>query len=82
MFVGTIILLATCTTGCFRRYANGWMSPPGTIQDQRSQAVVHDPFPDNTAGPSLFNRPWGYQNPHSQQRRLDESPYSNYARQR
>lgn len=62
------ILLISIGTGCHLR-PNFW-SPPGDAETQQSRAVVHDPFPDNEAGPSLYgNRPSGFTTPWSESRR-------------
>ena len=37
---------------------------PGTINYQRSRAVLHDPFPDNSIGPPVTSgRPFGFEQP-------------------
>ena len=44
---------------------------PGTILYQRSRAVVHDPFPDNTIGPPIVGgRAAGFERPLSEPARL------------
>jgi hypothetical protein len=41
--------------------------PPGTIQQQRLNASVHDPYVDNEAGPEVVGgRPRDYQKPWSE----------------
>ena len=54
-------------TGCenFRQ-----LQPPGTIFQQRSRATIHDPFPDNDAGPEIVGgRPPGFDRPLHEQNR-------------
>ncbi len=51
----SIFQLATCLglvllNGCYLPILNG---PPGTIGMQRSRAVLNDPFPSDTLGPSI-----------------------------
>ena len=51
----TIFQLTACLSlvllsGCYLPILNG---PPGTIGAQRTRAVLNDPFPSETLGPSL-----------------------------
>jgi hypothetical protein len=65
-------LLATCllliASGCAARGGTGSTAmpsifrPPGDIQQQRFNAVAHDPYYDNDAGPEVVGgRPREYQ---------------------
>lgn len=63
--VGLILLPIVCfavlATGCRGR---GWLPPAGTMNEQQSRAVIHDPFPQGDIGPSdLGARPPGYEQP-------------------
>lgn len=54
---GTVV---AATTGCRGR----GLTPPGPINQQQANAVIHDPFPlDDIAPSDLGARPPGYQNP-------------------
>lgn len=66
-------LLLVVISGC------GWMRPygysPGDIHTQRNNAVLHDPYPDNDAGPEMVGvRPPSFQKPR------DETIRSRYMR--
>lgn len=38
--------------------------PPGTLNQQQANAIIHDPFPQNDIGPfEAASRPPDYQNP-------------------
>jgi hypothetical protein len=51
-----------CASGCHLRPQ--FREAPGTINYQRSRAVVHDPFPDNSIGPPVAGgRPFGFEHP-------------------
>jgi hypothetical protein len=56
--------LALLQSGCY------WLpkfQPPGTIEMQRSQAVMHDPFPNNDVAPAIVGgRPLGFDRPLSE----------------
>ena len=48
-------------SGCYLR--NG-LAVPGTKEQQRNRAVVHDPFPVANVGPTIEGgRPFGYMRP-------------------
>ncbi len=48
--------------GCYS--LPSFQEAPGTIYYQRSRAVVHDPFPDNSIGPPVVGgRPAGFEKP-------------------
>lgn len=59
----SLLLLAAfpgigCAGGPFRN----WFAPPGTIQQQRARATLHDPFPDQDLGPEVVGgRPREFQ---------------------
>jgi hypothetical protein len=58
-----MLLFGSCfvSTGC-RAYQP--LNPPGTIDQQRSRAAIHDPFPDNDIGPEVEGgRPREFQKP-------------------
>jgi hypothetical protein len=62
LFLLTCLLLVF--NGC-RGYSP--FAPPGTIQQQRLNASVHDPYADNAAGPEVVGgRPRDYQKPWSE----------------
>ena len=47
--------------GCRGR---AWLPPAGTMGEQQSRAVIHDPFPQNDIAPGdLGGRPPGYEQP-------------------
>ena len=47
---------------------------PGTINYQRSRAVLHDPFPDNSIGPPVDGgRPSGFERPLSEPVRVQST---------
>ena len=49
------------SSGCYLPILNG---PPGTIGAQRTRAVLFDPFPSETMGPSIGGgRPRGFDLP-------------------
>lgn len=51
--------------------------PPGTIYEQRSRAVLADPFPNNELGtPVVGGRPRGFETPLAQPVNVQASPYS------
>lgn len=58
LFCGLMLLM---TSGCYLR--NG-LAIPGTKEQQRNRAVVHDPFPVTNVGPNIEGgRPFGYMRP-------------------
>ncbi len=63
-FLGLVNVLALLQSGCY------WLpkfQPPGTIEMQRSQAVMHDPFPNNDVAPAIVGgRPLGFDRPLSE----------------
>jgi hypothetical protein len=62
------ILLLALSAGC-RNYGLPF-GPPGTIQQQRLNAAVHDPYADTQAGPEVVGaRPRDYQKPWSEAQR-------------
>lgn len=64
-----LIVLAASTTGCAggRFLGLEWPRfgyPPGTVEAQRSEAALHDPYPDPDAGPEVVGgRPREFQQP-------------------
>lgn len=54
----------TIATGCQSLVQHGWIAPPGPMNYQQANAVVHDPFPQADIGPDDKSmRPPDYQNP-------------------
>ena len=52
------------TAGCQALVQRGWIAPPGPMNYQQANAVVHDPFPQADIGPDDKSmRPPDYQNP-------------------
>lgn len=50
--------------GCQSLANRGWIAPPGPMNYQQANAVVHDPFPQADIGPDDNSmRPPDYQNP-------------------
>ncbi len=65
-----LLLLLQC--GCYMRPE--FREAPGTLLYQRSRAVVHDPFPDNTIGPPVVGgRASGFELPLSEPVRLQST---------
>ncbi|HMO13458.1 MAG TPA: hypothetical protein PKD64_02420 [Pirellulaceae bacterium] len=74
LLVVICILLVPVTSGCGIR---PWFGPPGTVNQQRNNAALYDPFPDNSAGPAIVGgRPLGYDTPRVNQRTAQENPYA------
>ncbi|MDE0937227.1 MAG: hypothetical protein OSA89_15010 [Mariniblastus sp.] len=66
--------LTLISTGC--RTQPNW-GPQGTIGQQRSNAIQHDPFPrDDLAPPILGGRPLGFEQPKSESVIAQGSPFS------
>jgi hypothetical protein len=60
--------LLVAVAGC--RSNRSLLSPPGTVQQQRLNGTVHDPYPDDQAGPEVVGgRPRDYQRPWSEAHR-------------
>jgi hypothetical protein len=56
------LLTAAAAGGCAGYHPRLWQ--PGTIQQQRLRATVHDPYPDPDLGPEIDGgRPREYQEP-------------------
>jgi hypothetical protein len=56
----SLALAVTCFSGCRGRY----LAPTGPMDQVQTNAVVHDPFPQEDIGPSdPAARPLGYQRP-------------------
>ena len=61
---GRVLLLGAvlATSGCQHLWPN--LGQPGHRDVQRQRAVVHDPFPDNEAGPEIVGgRPRNFDRP-------------------
>lgn len=63
-----VVLVASCTVsaslGCRSLVNNGWIAPPGPMNYQQANAVVHDPFPQADIGHNDHSmRPPDYQTP-------------------
>lgn len=57
-----LALLASSTLGC--GYQWPFMRRPGSIDYQRNEAQLHDPYPDPDAGPAIVGgRPREFQKP-------------------
>lgn len=66
-----IVITLPPLVGCNIRPSWG---PPGPILYQRNQAALHDPFPDNRAGPAILGgRPLGYMHPAAEPTRLQSN---------
>lgn len=56
------VLILTGLVGC--GYARPLLPPGGTVQQQRYNASVHDPYADNDLGPAVVGaRPRDFQKP-------------------
>ena len=56
------VLMVTAAVGC--GYARPLLPPGGTVQQQRYNASVHDPYTDNDLGPEVVGgRPRDFQKP-------------------
>lgn len=67
-FVGCVIVVSTCLSGCHLRPNLG---PPGSIGVQRDRAINNDPYPDNDLGPPVMGgRPLGFDRPFAQARQM------------
>lgn len=56
-----VAVVCLSQAGCYLK--PNW-GPPGTIGDQRSRAVLFDPYPNNDLGPPVVSgRPLGYERP-------------------
>jgi len=68
----SIKLIFCCATlislgGCANRQGWGFASGQGTIDRQKSRAVVHDPYPLNDIGPPVMGgRPREYYDPQAE----------------
>ncbi len=60
LFVAWLLTLS----GCQSLVQNGWIAPPGPMNYQQANAIVHDPFPQADIGHDDNSmRPPDYQNP-------------------
>ena len=56
--------LLALTPGCHSLVQRGMIAPPGPMNYQQANAVIHDPFPQGDIGPDdKTMRPPDYQNP-------------------
>lgn len=56
-----VVVALASLAGCRGR---GLLPPAGTMNEQQSRAVIHDPYPQGDVGPSdLGARPPGYEQP-------------------
>jgi hypothetical protein len=61
LWLAAVAMLCLGTLGC-RGYSNPFQRPPGTLQQQRLGATVHDPYTDQEAGPEVVGgRPRDFQ---------------------
>ena len=75
-----LVPLIAMVAGCYNMRSPG-PGPQGTVYQQRNDAVLHDPFPDNVAGPEIKGaRPWGYEMPLSEPTNIQSSPFANQRR--
>lgn len=59
-----VAAMAISSAGCQSLVNRGWVAPPGPMNYQQANAVVHDPFPQADIGPDDHSiRPPDYQNP-------------------
>jgi hypothetical protein len=56
-----IVLSSASGSGCAGQFPR--FSHPGTIEQQRLRALVHDPYPDPDMGPKTDGRPREFQEP-------------------
>ena len=60
--LGCVVLTILALAGC--RGYRPWFGFPGTIQQQRLRATIHDPYADNDLGPEVVGaRPRDFQKP-------------------
>ncbi|MCC9602807.1 membrane or secreted protein [Stieleria sp. JC731] len=60
----TLCSLLVVAPGCQTAVQRGWIAPPGPMNYQQANAVIHDPFPLPDIGPDDKSmRPPDYQNP-------------------
>jgi hypothetical protein len=71
----TVAVFCWFQTGCYLK--PNWGSP-GTIGDQRSRAVLFDPYPNNDLGPPVISgRPLGFERPMPEAEQNQYYPQSN-----
>ena len=65
IFAASLLALPLLLSGgCRSLTERGWIAPPGPMNYQQANAVVHDPFPQADIGPDDGSmRPPDYQNP-------------------
>ncbi len=65
----------TLFAGCANRAGWGFASGQGTVDRQKSRAVVHDPYPLNDIGPPVMGgRPRDYIDPQGEVSRANAVP--------
>lgn len=63
-WIGLVCGIVLSASGCQSMVQRGWIAPPGPMNYQQANAVVHDPFPQADIGPDDNSiRPPDYQNP-------------------
>ena len=63
--LAVILLLVSGLFGC--RSQRPILGPPGTLEQQRFSATIHDPYADNDIGPEVVGgRPKDFQKPLSE----------------
>ena len=71
----TLLASVSIFAGCQTRPS--FLGPQGTIYEQRSRAVLSDPFPNNQIGPAVLGgRPRGYETPLAEPVNVQASPFS------
>lgn len=67
--IAILILALAPVAGC-RGTQQPSLSYPGSVDYQRHEAQIHDPFPDTAAGPELLGaRPRDYDRPYTETRK-------------
>lgn len=78
-----VLLLALLTSGCITPWNTklpGWF--PGSLEYERREAEVQDPFPDTALGPGTSMRPRDYSQQRSEAMRAKERSEAAALRQR
>jgi hypothetical protein len=57
----TFLVSCSILAGCTGQHPR--LSHPGTIEQQRLRALIHDPYPDPDMGPKFDGRPREFQQP-------------------
>lgn len=67
-----VAVLVMVLSGCQNRKIFG---PPGTMESQRTRAMLHDPFPNDEVAPKIFGaRPLGFDRPRAEASQLKLTP--------